>query len=108
MPIHFAVSVGHIPCRMAVMGDAPAFLPPATSGAATRVATEEQLAALRRMIERGLDQGAVAVGFGLQYTPGATHWESWRCFAWLRGIRHRVTSTCAPRADRATECLFRH
>jgi N-acyl-D-aspartate/D-glutamate deacylase len=80
MPIHFAVSVGHIPCRMAVMGDVPAFLPPATSGAATRVATEEQLAALRRMIERGLEQGAVAVGFGLQYTPAATHWESLEMF----------------------------
>jgi N-acyl-D-aspartate/D-glutamate deacylase len=80
MPIHFAVSVGHIPCRMAVMGDPPAFLPAASSGAATRVATEEQLGALRTMIERGLDQGAVAVGFGLQYTPGATHWESLEMF----------------------------
>src|SRR5688572_14888114 len=80
MPIHFAVSVGHIPCRMAVMGDTPAFLPAAKSGAATRIATDEQLAALRTMIEHGLDQGAVAVGFGLQYTPGATHWESLEIF----------------------------
>ena len=80
MTINFAVSVGHIPCRMAVMGDSPAFLPVANSGAATRVANDEQLAALRAMIERGLRRGAVAVGFGLQYTPGATHWESLEVF----------------------------
>jgi N-acyl-D-aspartate/D-glutamate deacylase len=40
------------------------------------VASEEELGALRGMIERGLRRGAVAVGFGLQYTPGATHWEA--------------------------------
>lgn len=37
--------------------------------------TQEQLARLHRRIERGLDQGAVAVGFGLAYTPGATREE---------------------------------
>lgn len=80
MIVHYAVSVGHMPVRMAVMGDRPAFLPAANSGAATRVATDEQLASLRTMIERGLERGAVAVGFGLQYTPGATHWESLEMF----------------------------
>src|SRR5688500_612830 len=80
MLLHHAVSVGHIPCRMAVMGDRPVFLPAANSGAATRVATEEQLSALRGMIEHGLRRGAVAVGFGLQYTPGATQWESLEMF----------------------------
>lgn len=74
-PIHYAVSVGHIPCRMAVMGDRPAFLPGAQSGAATRVATEAQIAEVRALLERGLARGAVAVGFGLQYTPAAREWE---------------------------------
>jgi N-acyl-D-aspartate/D-glutamate deacylase len=74
-PVHFAVSVGHIPCRMLVMGDRPAFLPGAQSGAATRPATEAQLAELRTVMERGLARGAVAVGFGLQYTPAAHEWE---------------------------------
>ncbi|MSU49876.1 MAG: D-glutamate deacylase [Opitutus sp.] len=73
--INFAVSAGHIPCRMLVMGDRPAFLPGADSGAATRAATEAQVAELRRLIERGLARGAVAVGFGLQYTPGASELE---------------------------------
>jgi N-acyl-D-aspartate/D-glutamate deacylase len=75
MAVNYAVSVGHMPCRMAVMGDAPAFLPPANSGAALRVASDEQIVALCRLIERGLERGAVAVGFGLQYTPVAAQWE---------------------------------
>lgn len=74
-PIHFGVSVGHIQVRMAVMGDRPDFLPPADSQGANRVATETQIAELKAQIERGLDRGAVAVGFGIQYTPSATPWE---------------------------------
>jgi len=73
--INYAVSVGHIPSRMAVMGDAPGFLPGAASGAATRVATDEETARIIELIEKGLDRGAVAVGFGLQYTPTATQRE---------------------------------
>lgn len=80
MPIHFAVSIGHVPCRMAVMGDAPVFLPPANSGAAMRVATDEQIGKIVELIERGLRRGAVAVGFGLQYTPVATQWEALEVF----------------------------
>jgi N-acyl-D-aspartate/D-glutamate deacylase len=74
-PIHFGVSIGHIQVRMAVMGDRPDFLPPADSQSANRVATETQIAELTRQIERGLERGAVAVGFGIQYTPSATPWE---------------------------------
>ena len=73
--IHHGVSVGHIPCRMAAMGDRPTFLPGATSVTATNPASEAQIADLRRLVERGLERGAVAVGFGIQYTPGATQWE---------------------------------
>ncbi|MSU65843.1 MAG: D-glutamate deacylase [Opitutus sp.] len=79
-PINYAVSVGHIQCRMVVMGDKPDFLPGASSGAATRVATEPQLAEICKMIEHGLDRGAVAVGLGLQYTPGATQHETVEVF----------------------------
>jgi N-acyl-D-aspartate/D-glutamate deacylase len=74
-PIHFGVSVGHMPCRMLVMGDRPAFLPGAASGAATRTSDAAQLDGLRRIMERGLRRGAIAVGFGLQYTPAAREWE---------------------------------
>lgn len=73
--IHHGVSVGHIPCRMAVMGERPTFLPGANSVTATNTATDAQIAELRGHIERGLARGAVAVGFGIQYTPGAAQWE---------------------------------
>ena len=73
--IHHGVSAGHIPCRMATMRDRPSFLPGANSMTATNPASDTQLAELRRLIERGLERGAVAVGFGIQYTPGATQWE---------------------------------
>jgi N-acyl-D-aspartate/D-glutamate deacylase len=78
--INYAVSVGHIQCRMVVMGDKPEFLPGSNSGAATRVATDAELAEVCRLIERGLDRGAVAVGFGLQYTPTATQRETVEVF----------------------------
>ena len=90
LAIHHAVSVGHIPCRMAVMGDAPVFLPPANSGAATRVATDAQIAEICALIERGLKRGAVAVGFGLQYTPNAAHWEALEVFR----VAQRYRASC--------------
>lgn len=78
--INYAVSVGHIPSRMAVMGDRPEFLPGAKSGAATRIATDEEMAKIAALIEKGLKRGAVAVGFGLQYTPTATQRETVEMF----------------------------
>ena len=42
--------------------------------------SDEQLHSLHRRIELGLDQGALAVGFGLAYTPGATREELVKMF----------------------------
>ena len=78
--INFCVSVGHIKCRMEVMKHPPAFTPTSDSAAALEVASEEQLEQLRGLIERGLQRGAVAVGMGLQYLPGANHWETIEMF----------------------------
>ncbi|MBI2537364.1 MAG: amidohydrolase family protein, partial [Gemmatimonadetes bacterium] len=71
--INYGVSVGHIPARMAVMGDSGGLLPSGPGG--TRPATEAQIAQMQQMIERGLQRGAVAVGMGPTYTPAATQWE---------------------------------
>jgi len=71
--INYGVSVGHIPARMAVMGDSGGLLPRGAGG--TRPATEAQIAEMRQIIERGLQRGAVAVGMGPTYTPAATQWE---------------------------------
>lgn len=67
---NYGVSVGHIPVRMAVMDDPGDFLPSGPAG--SDAATEEQIEEMQRLIREGLDQGAVAVGFGMAYTPGAT------------------------------------
>ncbi len=100
LPIHHGVSVGHIQVRMKVMGDAPGFLPKENAGAQSQVATPEQLLAMKREIRAGLNQGAVAVGFGIGYTPAATRWEIVEmfrvaneagacCHVHLRGRRER-------------------
>jgi N-acyl-D-aspartate/D-glutamate deacylase len=71
--IHYGAAIGHIPVRMAVLGDSGAFLP--SGPAAQRRATEEQIREMARRIDEGLRQGAVGVGFGTAYTPAASPWE---------------------------------
>ena len=71
--INHGVSVGHLAARMAAMHDPIEFLP--TREAARRAATEAEIAEMKANIERGLRRGAVAVGFGIQYVPQASHWE---------------------------------
>jgi N-acyl-D-aspartate/D-glutamate deacylase len=73
--LHHGVAVGHIPVRMKVMGDFPAFLPKSDSRAATFEASAVQLERIQQGLTRGLEAGAVAVGFGLGYTPAATDHE---------------------------------
>ena len=48
--------------------------------AAHRAATEGEIAEMASLVERGLQRGALAVGFGLQYTPGASRWEALEMF----------------------------
>ena len=76
--VNHGVSIGHIPVRMDVLGDPGDFLPSGVGGSAR--ATEEQLDEMERDIREGLMQGAVAVGFGSAYTPGATMEEIARMF----------------------------
>ncbi len=78
--IHFGTSVGHIPVRMAVMGDAPAFLPDTAAKANTVAATDAQLEEIKAQLREGLKRGAVAMGFGIQYTGSASRWEILEAF----------------------------
>jgi N-acyl-D-aspartate/D-glutamate deacylase len=71
--INYGVSAGHLAARMAAMGDPAEFLP--SGQAARRAATDAEIAAMKAQIEHGLQRGAVAVGFGIQYVPQASHWE---------------------------------
>lgn len=76
--INFGASVGHIPHRMAVMKDPGLFLPVGAGG--RDAATAEQIAEIKRRIDAGLAAGGVGVGFGLQYTPGASKFEVLEAF----------------------------
>ena len=71
--INYGVSAGHLAARMAAMKEPVTFLP--TGEAARRAATDAEIADMKQRLEQGLRQGAVAVGFGIQYTPNASHWE---------------------------------
>ena len=70
--VNYGASISHPYSRqMAMLGRNPGL---AGESLATEL-TESQMAVLLRRIERGLEQGAAAVGFGLAYTPGATRGE---------------------------------
>jgi N-acyl-D-aspartate/D-glutamate deacylase len=70
--INFGVGAGHIGARMAVMGDKGFLLP---TGPARGAATAEQVERILAQIERGLEEGGVAVGMGIPYTPGLAQAE---------------------------------
>ena len=75
--IHYGTSASHVAARALVFG-AP--LPAGTilpkSGPATdQAATPEQIEAMRERLRAELDAGGLAIGMGIQYTPGATRLE---------------------------------
>jgi dihydroorotase len=67
--INYGVSIGHIKVRMAVMHDSGAVMP--VADAAYRAATATEVAEITKRIETGLRDGAVSIGAGFTYTPGA-------------------------------------
>ena len=83
--INFGATVGHIPARMAVLHDTGTFLP--RDRAVDTVATPEQLSAILSLLRQGLDQGALGIGMGIAYVPGATREEIFRVFE-LASARH--------------------
>src|SRR6266478_5817332 len=83
--INYGVSVGHIPVRKKILTKissdsglggklGPADMA-AQDAAAHRQATPEELAQMREAMEQGFRSGALAEGMGINYTPGASHWE---------------------------------
>ena len=83
--IHYGTSASHAAARALVFGaplrtdlqahgGIPEILP--KSGPATdQPATQEQIEAIRKRLRAELDAGGLAVGMGIQYTPGATRLE---------------------------------
>ena len=86
--INYGVSVGHIGARMRAMKETVGFLP--SGPAAHRAATDAEILEMKQMLEQGLKQGAVAVGFGIQYTPNASRWEILEMFR----VAERFGASC--------------
>jgi dihydroorotase len=77
--VNHGVAIGHIKARMKVLGDpSTSLLPKGIGGSGT--ATEAQLAEMEAVLRKGLAEGAVAMGFGSAYTPGAPIAEFERMF----------------------------
>jgi N-acyl-D-aspartate/D-glutamate deacylase len=84
--IHYGTSASHVAARALVFGaplsagptrthaGIPEILP--KSGPATdQPATPEQIEVMREQLRAELDAGGLAIGMGIQYTPGATRLE---------------------------------
>ena len=71
--VNFGASVGHIGSRMIVMRDTGTWLP--KDNAVTKTATAGEQKAIRDLIEQGLSDGALGIGFGFNYTPRAMQEE---------------------------------
>jgi N-acyl-D-aspartate/D-glutamate deacylase len=75
--INYGTSASHVAARALVFG-AP--LPsgeilPKSGPATDRSATDEQIAQIENRLRSEIDAGALAIGMGIQYTPGATRLE---------------------------------
>ncbi|HJP60704.1 MAG TPA: amidohydrolase family protein, partial [Gemmatimonadaceae bacterium] len=71
--INYGVSIGHIKVRMAVMRDSSDWFP--TDKGAYSAASPAQIREIGESMERGLSEGAICIGMGIQYTPAATREE---------------------------------
>lgn len=67
--VNYGVSIGHIGVRARAMGDSVL-----GSGGITarQQSSPDQISETEHLIREGLAQGAIGVGFGTAYTPGAT------------------------------------
>lgn len=71
--VNYGASIGHIPARIRVMHDPGTLLP--SGDAAHKPASDVEIEAIKQQIELGLKQGALGVGFGINYTAAASRWE---------------------------------
>ena len=86
--INYGASASHQGARLRALGRAVAranaegtfSLGASGEGALYRAADQDELARLGALMESGLREGAIGFGFGLGYTPGASHRELLRMF----------------------------
>jgi N-acyl-D-aspartate/D-glutamate deacylase len=80
--INYGTSASHVAARALVFGaPLPAgTLLPAAGIATDRPATDDQIRTMKKRLRHELDAGAIGVGMGLEYTPGATRFEVLQIF----------------------------
>ena len=86
--INYGASVSHQAARIRALGspfarsnaDGTFSLGESDDDTLYRAASDEELARLRQLMERGLREGGIGLGFGLSYTPGASHRELLQMF----------------------------
>ncbi|MFZ0738568.1 MAG: amidohydrolase family protein [Candidatus Acidiferrales bacterium] len=78
--INYGVSIGESLVRMDVMAKVLASTPLEEEEASHRTTTSEEQKKILELVEKGLRQGALAVGYGINYTPGASRWEIFDSF----------------------------
>ncbi len=104
--IHYGATSGHWAARVKLVdGFEVGHFPTLTEAETNRMdkgnyayeeLSEDRIAELSRLLEQGLDEGGLGLGFGITYTPGASRLEIFRlfqmaarrnvaCYAHLRG-----------------------
>jgi N-acyl-D-aspartate/D-glutamate deacylase len=75
--IHYGSSASHVAARSAVFGTPlpPGAMLPKSGPATDQPATAEQIERIRARLRAELDAGGLAIGMGIQYTPGASRLE---------------------------------
>jgi N-acyl-D-aspartate/D-glutamate deacylase len=75
--INYGTAASHAAARSLAFGTPipEEGLLPKAGTATDQAASPEQLAAMKARLQHELDAGALAIGMGIQYTPGATRWE---------------------------------
>ncbi len=71
--LNYGVSIGHIPIRMILFDDPGSYWPMAAGGSG--LAGPKTMGRMAEMMRQGITEGALAIGFGLAYTPAATEAE---------------------------------
>jgi dihydroorotase len=89
--INYGVTVSHVAARYAALeggdrSDLIAFNEAAFGcDSAREPATDQEVDGILTLLEEGLREGALGVGFGITYTPGSTHREIFRAFRMAAG-----------------------
>ena len=86
--INYGASVSHQGARIRALGsifargnpDGTFSLGESSDDTLYRVARDEEIARLGQLMERGLREGGIGLGFGLSYTPGVSHRELLQMF----------------------------